>query len=379
MLPYTFTWTPLKETTLRADSLCAGGYTIIIADSKGCRDTNVVNLVSPVVVSRTVNTTNSSCSTIADGSATIKAAGGLAPYKYIWTGPNNFKSNNDSIKNILPGTYTVVVSDSLGCLSPVATITVPPTVILEANAGPDFLVCPLTDVVLTGSNSIGAISQTWIADPTTTVGTGVNQDVLAVETQTFYLEVLSNVPGCIDRDTVVVNVYPQPFLDPGVSSYTIPVRSTTVIGGNPTSLIGGPTHTWMPSEYLSDPMAQNPVTNNTINVTFTVSILYGGNCLVSDTVQVLIQPEVRITSGFSPNGDGKNDTWIIDYIEKFPSNTVEIYNRWGDQVFYSVGYFEPFDGNYKGQKLPVGTYYYVIKLNHESYPKPYTGPLTIFR
>lgn len=116
-----------------------------------------------------------------------------------------------------------------------------------------------------------------------------------------------------------------------------------------------------------------------MNVTYTVSIIYGDGCLESDTVQVNIIPEVRINSGFSPNADGKNDLFLIDYIEQFPDNTVEIYNRWGDQVFYSKGYETPWDGTYKGKPLPVGTYYYVINLNHFAYTKPITGPVTIFR
>jgi len=90
-------------------------------------------------------------------------------------------------------------------------------------------------------------------------------------------------------------------------------------------------------------------------------------------------PEVKISNGFSPNGDGKNDTWIIDYIDQFPDNTVEIFNRWGEQLFYSKGYATPFNGNFHGKDLPVGTYYYVINLNHPAYTKAYTGPLTIFR
>ncbi len=94
---------------------------------------------------------------------------------------------------------------------------------------------------------------------------------------------------------------------------------------------------------------------------------------------VSLYPEVIINNGFSPNSDGKNDRWVIDYLEQFPENTVEIYNRWGEQLFFSRGYHTPFDGTYKGKKLPVGTYYYVIHLNHPAYPKPYTGPLTIFR
>jgi gliding motility-associated-like protein len=88
---------------------------------------------------------------------------------------------------------------------------------------------------------------------------------------------------------------------------------------------------------------------------------------------------VNIGSGFSPNGDGKNDVWLIDNVYKFPDNVVEIYNRWGELLFYSKGYTVPFNGQYKGKDLPVGTYYYIINLNSPDYPDAFTGPLTIFR
>jgi gliding motility-associated-like protein len=94
---------------------------------------------------------------------------------------------------------------------------------------------------------------------------------------------------------------------------------------------------------------------------------------------VQLYPEVKIPNGFSPNGDGKNDEWVIDYIDQFPNNTVEVYNRWGEQLFHSQGYKTPFNGKFRGKDLPVGTYYYIIHLNHPAYTKPYTGPLTIFR
>ncbi|MGZ3900678.1 MAG: T9SS type B sorting domain-containing protein, partial [Bacteroidia bacterium] len=53
--------------------------------------------------------------------------------------------------------------------------------------------------------------------------------------------------------------------------------------------------------------------------------------------------------------------------------------RWGELLFRSEGYNVPFDGKYNNKDLPVGTYYHIINLNHPAYPKPYTGPLTIFR
>jgi gliding motility-associated-like protein len=92
-----------------------------------------------------------------------------------------------------------------------------------------------------------------------------------------------------------------------------------------------------------------------------------------------IVPSIWFPDGFTPNGDGTNDTWVIDYIYLFPECEVEVYNRWGELLFRSVGYNTPWDGRYDGKDLPVGTYYYIIKLNDPMFPDVFTGPLTIMR
>ena len=78
---------------------------------------------------------------------------------------------------------------------------------------------------------------------------------------------------------------------------------------------------------------------------------------------------------FSPNGDGVNDTFVINCIENYPNNTLEIYNRWGNIVYSKRGYNNEFDGTSNGrailresEKLPVGTYYYVLNLGDGSEP-----------
>jgi gliding motility-associated-like protein len=58
---------------------------------------------------------------------------------------------------------------------------------------------------------------------------------------------------------------------------------------------------------------------------------------------------------------------------------VNIFNRWGQQLFSSKGYADPWDGKFNGDDVPVGTYYYVIDLKDEKYPEAFTGPLTIMR
>ncbi|MEM6320354.1 MAG: gliding motility-associated C-terminal domain-containing protein [Bacteroidota bacterium] len=70
--------------------------------------------------------------------------------------------------------------------------------------------------------------------------------------------------------------------------------------------------------------------------------------------------ELVIFNGFSPNGDGVNETFTIDGIEDFPNNQLQIFNRWGNQVFEQQGYKGQWNGTWKDRLLPDGTYFYLL-------------------
>ncbi len=87
-----------------------------------------------------------------------------------------------------------------------------------------------------------------------------------------------------------------------------------------------------------------------------------------------------IPKGFSPNGDGVNDTWVIPGIEAFPNHEIKLFNRWGAEVFSAIDYQNDWNGvsNGKrvlggsGDRLPTGAYYYVIETGTNTIP-PFTG------
>lgn len=91
----------------------------------------------------------------------------------------------------------------------------------------------------------------------------------------------------------------------------------------------------------------------------------------------IVTGDVSLTNAFTPNGDGINDTWEIKNLNLYTGCTVEILNRYGQKVYYTTGYPKPWNGTMNGQALPVGVYYYIIRLKPGA--KPLTGPLTIIR
>jgi gliding motility-associated-like protein len=87
--------------------------------------------------------------------------------------------------------------------------------------------------------------------------------------------------------------------------------------------------------------------------------------------------ELDIPNMFSPNGDTRNDRWVISGVESYPACTMKIYDDKGVRVFQQTGYpVEGWDGVYNGKSLPDGVYYYVFSCPDE---KPKSGSVTILR
>ena len=80
---------------------------------------------------------------------------------------------------------------------------------------------------------------------------------------------------------------------------------------------------------------------------------------------------------FSPNGDGQNDRLIINCIENFPGNSLEIFDRYGNSVFQATNYDNNWDGSSNNGELPNGTYFYILDLGDGS--EPTKGWLQIIR
>ncbi|MEA3497406.1 MAG: gliding motility-associated C-terminal domain-containing protein, partial [Bacteroidota bacterium] len=119
---------------------------------------------------------------------------------------------------------------------------------------------------------------------------------------------------------------------------------------------------------------------NKVSGIYSIEITDNNNCKVQiDNLKINFNESncINIPSSFTPNGDGTNDTWILRNVDLYPTAVIKVFNRWGNEIYQSNGYKIPWDGNFKGKKLPSGTYFYVIELNNGE--KPYTGTVTIVK
>ncbi|MBL0044216.1 MAG: gliding motility-associated C-terminal domain-containing protein [Flavobacteriales bacterium] len=374
-----YAWQPVPpngDGTNVATGLCPNSYSVTITDNVGCDTTLTFLITEPAPISISLDQViDASCSSANDGAISTTVGGGTPSLIVSWVGPNNYTGSGDDIANLAPGSYTVTVVDANNCTDQQVVVVAALSTVV-ANAGVDVSKCFGAGVVLDGSLSTGGFLFGWTDAQGNPISAGAQADLGILQPGSYtYILSVSDGP-CADQDTVEVIIVALPFANAGPDQ-DIFLEGSALLGGQPSGPIGS-SFLWFPDSLVSNATAPNPTTSPDVTTQYIITVTANG-CSNTDTVLITVVPEIVIPSGFTPTGDGANDTWQIDNIDQFIACTVEVYNRWGELLFSSTGYKDPWDGTYNGAPVPVGTYYYAIELNDERFPDPYTGPLTVIR
>ncbi|MBS1512261.1 MAG: PKD domain-containing protein [Bacteroidetes bacterium] len=187
---------------------------------------------------------------------------------------------------------------------------------------------------------------------------------------------ITNSNGCnSDTLTKPFTVHPYPVVDAGPDRVVLQGGAITILSnvtGNDLQYL------WSPATYLDNTAIATPTASNMQDdITYTLTVTARGGCKAADNMFVKVLKAPRIPNTFTPNGDGINDTWIIQYLDTYPNNKVQVFTRNGQLVFESRGYKTPWDGTYNGKALPFDTYYYIIEPGNGR--APITGYVTIVK
>ncbi len=325
----------------------------------------IVNVYANPVVSG-VNPTESAC---VGNSIVLSASGGTS---YQWTGPNLpvTTQNPVVIKNVTSanaGTYTVTAYNQYDCSSTATTaVTINPLPAGSTAGG--TTICAGTPTQISAS---GGVSYSWSPGKTLSDSTIANPIASPNDTTTYKVKIY-NQNGCFATDSVTVNVEKKAIANAGSNKVIFEGQQVRLTGSEQ---YGG-SYYWTPDSALSDPTSLTPVANPTDDITYTLHVKSANNCGDdSSSVFVKVYKKITIPNTFSPNGDGVNDKWDIDALVTYPDCLLQVFDRYGQQVYKSIGYNKSWDGKLNGKVLPTGTYYYVIDLKNST-PK-LTGWLLI--
>jgi len=170
---------------------------------------------------------------------------------------------------------------------------------------------------------------------------------LTVLTDTMPPVATADVDTTLQGQTVVINIESN---DDGQNIFTTFI-SEFPSNGTATLNAGEGTITYIPNEGYCD-------SNTPDSLTYMICNSFGCD---STTVSVYVFcSDINVMTGFSPNGDGQNDFFVIEGIQAFPNNVLHVYNRWGNLVYRKAGYLNDWSAVWEGTDLPDGTYFYVL-------------------
>lgn len=346
----------------------SGIYTLIYTDQFDCAATDTVEVtINQIPDNPEITGENVYC----EGDEIQLSTPDQDNAVFHWTLPDgtNVDENDGqfSFANVsvsASGTYSVYVSRG-DCYSDTAYFS------LQVYANPTFTL--MSDTTLCTDNTIeipgpdGFSAYAW--------SSGESTQNITVEEGQFELTVTDD-NGCMATDAIVI-------------TSQSPEANFTVLPsliGNPGSIFSfvdnseeglHPIITWL-WEFGDGNIdfTQSPNYSYDQSGTFPVTLTIQDDLGCEDkTVQVVtVRQEFKIPEGFSPNGDGINDTFEIQGLDGISGASLQIFNRWGGVIFESSNYVP---GQFwDGDDSPDGTYFYVLKLPNAN---PISGSVTIAR
>ncbi len=379
-----------NDTTSSISTINVGTYTITVSDENNCSNTASVNVIEGNLTgSLQVNVSNITCYNDNNGEISVSLNNSYSPVHYQWSNTN---ADTNTIVNLPAGTYSVTLTDSIGCYADTSITLNNPAQISITDSVKNISCYGYSDgyISILVENAQLPYTTHWSNNNSGDTLTNLNAGI-------YYLTLTDN-NNCIAYDTInitqpdslqmsytIKNVscygYSDGAIDIDVSGGTSPYlfiwNGDSEAGEDLTQLQAG-------SYNLTVSDAHNCTINNTFTITQPDSLYndldisydnykasveittHGGTPdyvyqwsdntnastasnvkpgyytvivtdanLCSDTIYFNIEDNepIIIPSVITPNGDGFNDTWNIQNVESLENIEIYIFNRWGDKVF----------------------------------------------
>ncbi len=363
--------------------------TLIVTNSAGCTSTKAKNLVisnSPTADFSFLNN-DTLCSNIdvkIKNNSTI-TTGSISRIELIWDTINSplviqidstptageIYSKLYSPLSIFKTYYIKLKAYSGASCSTIKTlpVTISPTPKVVFDTVKPFCLSDASQLITQGKDTVGVVG-TFIYQGQGITADGVFSPSIAGVGKKEILYVYKTIIGCSDSASQMIEVVKDPTVVLPEKVYILEggtFRFTPIITGDVV------VYKWEPPTYIDNTAIREATTRASKDITYRLTVNTLSGCSDYDDVNVIFLQKPVIPSAFSPNGDGINDAWRIQALNSYPNCTVDVYDRYGRQVYRSSGYSIAWDGN----NLAVGVYYYVIDLKNNQ--KPITGNVTIIR
>lgn len=371
------------QTGVTARGLRAGNYNVTVSDDRGCSNTNAIKINEPPPINLRFQTQDISCYGGNEGSITVTASGGKPDYTYRWS---NGLPTNPTVTNLQAGTYQLTVTDANNCSTQSnATILQPATV--EVNID-------ITDVTCFGDrdgrievNTIGGTPPYQYSLDNINYNGIATMIGLTASNQTVYVR---DAKGCLYVQPVTIGTPPEFLLDLG-PDLTIRLGDTVSLIANLIDPAGGTADLFWSAPYegtMSCEQCPSPDIYPQNTIYYSVLGYDSNGCEAEDQIRVVVEKPrvVLVPTGFTPNGDAKNDQLIVHGLEGTTIKVFRIFDRWGELMYERSDFpvNDPafgWDGTFRGQDANSGVYIWYLEAIYpfDQQQESFKGQTTLIR
>lgn len=364
----------------------AGTYFVTVTDDSGCFAVRSFEVRQPLPFITEVTGNSPTCSDNSTGFAVVSVSGSTPPYNYLWS--TTPPQTGIMGINLRGGLYIVTITDRLGCTTTDSVTIIPPDPITVTTV-------PFAVKCFGGSDGRVSVSALGGNRPYRYILNGIlqNDSVFTGLTAGNYIIVVEDNNACVGNTTFTITQPTGFSVNLTATPRVIPRGMQTQLLAtaiSPLPVIG---YNW-----YSDPMdsldfsgcassrnCANPVARPSVTTLYTVEALNSDTCSVFDSIRVTVLQDraVFIPTAFSPNGDGKNETFDFQILGA-QSVEVFIFNRWGEKLYYNAsqvnGAGQGWDGTFKGQMVPLDAYVYQFNVTYyDGKQDVLTGTVTVVK
>jgi gliding motility-associated-like protein len=353
-----------------ASPLVTTQYTVTVSNDNGCDDTETVLVtVVPGPPGGEVHPDIELCTGYG---AALPSGNGDA---WLWEPYVNLSLNNVQNPYASPTsslTYTVTISNLCGTgIDEVSVIVIVPT----AAASEDGGICRGDQFPIQASgNDPDGSSYSWVPAPLVAASTSNDTYAFPVATTTFTVYVTDS-NGCTASDELTVFVGQPPYVNAGPDRDVAWLDRVHLLGST-----SGDVFWWTPEENLSCSFCAIPEVLSAEPGWYVFHSLDDNGCEGRDSTYLDVFYPIYVPTAFTPDNDGINDAFFVQ-TGRLEGYRLIIYNRWGEEIFYSEDKQEVWNGTSKSGThfCPDGVYLYSLRYEDQDGPHLIHGHVSLLR
>lgn len=281
--PYNYLTMPGNQTSVPVTNLSVGTYTVTLTDANNCKISSTYTVTQSTEITTSFSIASVSCNGKSDGTINSTTTGGVPPYTYNWT-PGGVTSPN--ISGLPIGTYTLTVTDKLGCTAISSTVITEPQVLNTTIATTNETCNHLNNGTATATVTGGTPNYTYNWNP----GAIKVPNVTNLAAGNYTLTV-RDLKGC-NTTSIVTITQPTTLAVNFINQVNISCN-----GGNNGSVTANPsggtapyTYNWLPGNSTNATLSGVPIG------TYTVTVTDKNNCTVQRAITLTEPTPVSVTS-----------------------------------------------------------------------------------